>query len=115
MNRSANISSYFISCCKSLFTIMCYGEKQTLTILLVTAILCLQMSPTKFTVDAVETAAAQPRTRPRTHRNPGCDLEQQNKMTEEYRKCQTEFTQRHHQNTGKALTTLDHQVKILKS
>ena len=107
---NTNISSHFISYCKSLFRMMCYLNKQTVTALLVTGILCLQMSPPNFTVNAIETAAAQPRIRPRNNRNPGCDIEQQNKMTEEYRKCQNEFTQRHHKNTGTAVTTEDHQV-----
>ena len=89
---------------------MCYLNKQTVTVLLVTAILCLQMSPPNFTVNAIETAAAQPRIRQRINRNPGCDEEQQNEMTQEYRECIDKHTQQHHDKIGTAITTEDHQV-----
>jgi len=77
--------------------------------LLVTVLLCLQLSPPNFTVSAIETAAANPIIRQRFNRNPGCDESQQNQMQEEYQKCSTEFTNRHHTNIGSAVSRDDHQ------
>ena len=97
---------YFLS----LFKNMTKHNKQSFTMLLVAILLCLQLSPPNFTVSAIETAAANPIIRQRFNRNPGCDENQQNQMQEEYQKCSTEFTNRHHTNIGSAVTAEEHQV-----
>ena len=85
---------------------MKYFDRQAVTILLVTVVVCLQLSLPNHTVNAA--AAAQPRIR--NNRNPGCDEDQQNKMNKEYQECQQKFTNLHHTNIGTAITTEDHQV-----
>jgi len=99
---------YFLS----LFKNMTKHNKQSFTMLLVAILLCLQLSPPNFTVSAIETAAANPRQR--FNRNPGCDENQQNQMQEEYQKCSTEFTNRHHTNIGSAVTAEEHQKYTCK-
>ena len=114
MNKSKSYSVPICFCLKSLFRIMTYLNKQTVTVLLVAGILCLQLSPLpSFTVNAAATAAAQPRIRPRNNRDPGCNDEQQGKMNQEYQACQHKFTNLHHTNIGSAITTEDHQVGIV--
>ena len=93
-------------CCTSLSRSMKYFDRQAVTCLLVTAVVCLQLSLPNHTVNAA--AAAQPRIR--NNRNPGCDEDQQNKMNKEYQECQQKFTNLHHTNIGTAITTEDHQV-----
>ena len=110
MKMSTNFQSLLRLCFKSLFRNMTCHNKQSFTMLLVTVLLCLQLSPPNFTVSAIETAAANPIIRQRFNRNPGCDESQQNQMQEEYQKCSTEFTNRHHTNIGSAVSRDDHQV-----
>lgn len=108
MNKSTNSRKSFLTCfCMSLFRNMTYLNKQTVQVLLVTVLLCLQLSPPKFSVHAIETAAASPRVR--HNRNPGCNEDQQNKMNDEYKKCIQEFTNRHHSSIGTAISREDHQ------
>lgn len=108
MNKSTNSQKSFPTFfCMSLFKIMTYLNKQTVQVLLVTVLLCLQLSPPKFSVNAIETAAASPRVR--HNRNPGCNEDQQNTMNDEYRKCIQKFTNRHHASIGSALTREEHQ------
>jgi hypothetical protein len=89
---------------------MKYFDRQAVTILLVTVVVCLQLSLPNHTVNAA--AAAQPRIR--NNRNPGCDEDQQNKMNKEYQECQQKFTNLHHTNIGTAITTEDHQKYTCK-
>ena len=86
MNKSTNSQkSIFTFFAMSLARNMTYLNKQTVQVLLVTLLLCLQLSPLKYSVNAIETAAASPRVW--RNRNPGCNEDQQNKMQDEYNKC----------------------------
>ena len=110
MNKSTNSQGSFLTFfCMSLFRNMTYLNKQTVQVLLVTVLLCLQLSPPKFSVNAIETAAASPRVR--HNRNPGCNEDQQSKMNVEYNTCIQKFTNRHHASIGTAITREDHQVR----
>ena len=82
--------------------------------LLMAIFLCLQLSPSHFTVSAIETAATNPTIRQRFNRNPGCDENERNQMIEEYQKCSTEFINRHHTNIGLAITAVEHQKHTCK-
>ena len=106
MTTSTNTLKSILFCCTSLSRSMKYFDRQAVTILLVTVVVCLQLSLPNHTVNAA--AAAQPRIR--NNRNPGCDEDQQNKMNKEYQECQQKFTNLHHTNIGTAITTEDHQV-----
>ena len=110
MNKSTNSQKSILTFfAMSLVRNMTYLNKQTVQVLLVTVLLCLQLSPPKYSVNAIETAAASPRVR--HNRNPGCNEDQQNKMQDEYNKCIKEFTNRHHTSIGSAVTKEDHQVR----
>ena len=50
----------------------------------------------------------------RSRRNPVCNEEQQNKMTEEFNECLKKYTKEHHEATGKATTAEQYQVRIEK-
>ena len=106
ISTKSSLKVYFLS----LFRNMTSHNKQSFKMLLVAILLCLQLSPPNFTVSAIETAAANPIVRNRFNRNPGCDESQSNQMQEEYQKCSTEFTNRHHASIGSAVSEEQHQV-----
>ena len=120
MNKSTNSQESFLTFfCMNFFRNMTYLNKQTVQVLLVTVLLCLQLSPPKFSVNAIETAAASPRLRLNEDYEyyedyedyEDCNEDQQSKMNVEYNTCIKKFTNLHHASIGTAITREDHQVR----
>ena len=105
ISTKSSLKVYFLS----LFRNMTSHNKQSFKMLLVAILLCLQLSPPNFTVSAIEIAAENPIVRNGFNRNSGCDESQSNQMQEEYQKCSTEFTNRHHASIGSAVSEEQHQ------
>ena len=112
MKASVTFTTYLKFNGKSLFRNMRNINKQTITVFIVIGTLLIQLTPHNFMVNAIETAAANPRIRSRNNRNSGCNDDQQSKMQKEYRECQNRITQTHHQNTATAVTLEENQVRL---